>query len=101
MRVSVRLGEPLWRAVGERSVVVELAQPVATVAEVIAALEAAYPRFRAEWGPHTVDAGDDPILGRFVVFVDDRLVPAGELPTLRLGDGAALMLVSPLAGGAR
>jgi hypothetical protein len=99
--VTVRLGEPLWRAVGERSVLVELPQAEATVAEVIAALEAAYPRFRAEWGPQTADPGDDPILGRFVVFVDDRLIAAGELPALRLGDGAALMLVSPLAGGAR
>jgi molybdopterin converting factor small subunit len=100
VRVTVRLGEPLWRAVGERSVALDLPRSEATIAEVIAVLEAAYPRFRAEWGPHTVEAGDDPILGRFVVFVDDQLVQASELPALRVRDGAALMLVSPMAGGA-
>lgn len=101
MRVRVRFSEPIWRAVGERQVELALPGDECSVAELIAGLEAAYPRFEQEWGVHVVDAGDDPILGRFVVFLDGNAVQGPALPGLRLRDGAEVMLVSPMAGGAR
>ena len=101
MRVSVRFSEPMWRAVGERRVELELPGSDTSVANLIAAVEAAYPRFQQEYGVHVVDAGDDPILGRFVVIVHGNALRPAELAGLRLADGADVMLVSPMAGGAQ
>ena len=99
MKVYVRFAEPLWRSIGERRIELELPGVECSVADLVAGLEAAYPRFREEWGPHTLDPGDDPILGRFVVFVSDQLISGPELPGVVLRDGADVMLISPLAGG--
>ena len=81
MRVSVRLGEPYFRQAGVRQFDLELAAG-ATVAELMAAIEARFPALLEADVPPTVFIGDD-------------VAP----PDAPLADGSAATLVWAIAGG--
>jgi hypothetical protein len=85
MRVTVHLGEPLWRAVQQRFV--ELNLPAgALVADALAALTRCYPTL--------VDEMEDPEVS-WVCFVgDDQAERASPL-----SEGVTLHLLWPLSGG--
>ncbi len=98
MKVTVRLGEPLWRAIGQRRVTIEAPGSECTLPELLARLEAAYPQLRQELrgGPA---ADGDGVDYHFTFFLADRLVKPADMAQERVGDGAEVMIVLPMAGG--
>lgn len=85
MKVVFYLGEPFWRAVGQRQVEAQVEAP-ATVAQALAALAQAYPALAADL--QTAEAVP-------AVFVDDQAAEPGQL----VPPGARLHVVWPVSGG--
>lgn len=94
MRVMVRLGEPLWRAVGVQRLYLEFDEPPVTVAEVLSRLHAEYPDFAAAYRG---DAFKRPL--PYNVYVNARRVGAGEEGRRRLEDGDKVYFFLPAVGG--
>jgi molybdopterin converting factor small subunit len=94
MRITVKLGEPLWRQVGERTLQLQWARPSITVDGVLRRLEREYPGF----GP--AFRGDE--LGAvypYSLFVNSRLVRREHARQTRLQDGDKLFIFIPVVGG--
>src|SRR5512137_1824923 len=98
MRVSFKLGEPLWRSVGAREATLEVGAPEAasaTVGQALDALAAAYP-----------EAGKELRLGSkdsdfyYSLFVNDRLALFSKREAFTLKNGDEVSILLPLAGGA-
>ncbi len=84
MNVSLRLGEPFWRAVGEREV--ELSLPDgATVSDALRALGERCPAILPDLGGEITPA----------VFLEE----SEALPDLPLKPGDRLYIVWPVSGG--
>ncbi len=83
MKITVRLGEPFWRALGERQTVVALS-PGATVSEALKILWRRCPGLSAEWNP----AEAKPAL-----FLDDEVAQ----PDSRLRAGSTLHILWPVS----
>ena len=85
MKVTVRLGEPLWRQVGRREV--EMDVPASTrVCDLLGEVATAYPALRP-W----LDGSEVPPM----VFLDEVVAD----PATLLREGARPMLTWALAGG--
>lgn len=85
MKVTIRLGEPLWREVGRREV--EMDVPDTTrVGDLLGAMASAYPTLRP-W----LDGSEVPPM----VFLDEAVAD----PATPLREGARPMLTWALAGG--
>ena len=93
MVVEVRLGDPLWKAVGERQIRLELADGAA-VSDALAHLQAAYPQFGA-----ALEAGGTRLGVPFHFFVNRKLVKEGELAQYKLKSGDRLHILAPIVGG--
>jgi molybdopterin converting factor small subunit len=93
MVIEVKMGEPLWKAVGERRVALEV-EDGATVADALARLRAAYPQFGA-----ALDAGGTRMGIPFNFFVNRRLVKERELAQRKLKAGDTLHILAPIVGG--
>jgi len=94
MRITVKLGEPLWRQVGQRTLQMEWARPSITVDGVLRRLQRDYPGF----GP--AYRGDG--LGTaypYSLFINSRLVRRAEARKTVLGDGDKLFVFIPVVGG--
>jgi hypothetical protein len=94
--MHVKLGEPLWRAVGRRRLTQEWpAGATVTAADVLARLAAEYPGFAAAY------QGEG--LGRaapYRLFVDGApLAGRGPLSEVRLAEGQTLFILLPAIGG--
>jgi MoaD family protein len=90
MAVEVRVTSMLQRLVGGKSVVGE----GATVGELLANLEAAYPGFRAQI------SGEDGQLHRFVnIYLNDEDIRYLDALKTRLRDGDVVSILPALAGG--
>lgn len=85
MKITVRLGEPFWRTVGQRNVELTLGQG-ATVADALDALKQAHPTLADE-----LSSGE----GEATLFLEDEVAQ----PELPLRDGSKLYLVWPISGG--
>ncbi|HZU06793.1 MAG TPA: MoaD/ThiS family protein [Chloroflexota bacterium] len=96
MRVTVRLGEPLWRAVGQRRVEIEAPGERCTLPELVQRLEAAYPQLRAEL---SAGAAGDGVDYHFTFFLRDRMVKPADMAAEHVADGEEVMIVLPMAGG--
>ena len=95
MEFQVRMGDPLWRAVGQRRLTLSWpdgAPP--TIADVLAHLSAAYPGFSAA----LADAGLRQSYP-YRYFVDSRLVAPDDLARRTLRAGETLYIFLPAAGG--
>lgn len=95
MQILVRLGEPIWRAVEARRLTLEFDAQSLTVADVLAYLAAAYPNFASAY------RGD--ALGHawpYQLFVNARIVPAGQEASRYLNEGDKLFILLPAVGGA-
>jgi hypothetical protein len=99
MRVTVRLGEPVWRAVGQRRVEIEAPGDALSLPELVQRLEAAYPKLREELGIEGPGAEPDSLDYHYTFFLKDRMVKPREMTTERVGDGEEVMIVLPMAGG--
>lgn len=95
MLVEVKLGDPLWRTVGQKQVSLEL-NDGATVADALAQLRNIYPDFGAG-----LQAGG---AGRgipFNFFVNRKLVKDRDLAERKLKSGDVLYILAPIVGGVR
>jgi molybdopterin converting factor small subunit len=99
MKVTVRLGEPVWRAVGQRRVEIEAPGDTLSLPDLVQRLEAAYPKLRQELGSEDSDADPGSIDYHLTFFLKDRMVKPSEMATERVGDGEEVMIVLPMAGG--
>lgn len=93
MRVTVRAGEPLWRAFGQHRISIDLPAS-ATLADLLAALAETYPDFARRY------LGED--LGHphpYRLFVNFRQVDDPDLANQHLHDGDTVHIVIPIAGG--
>jgi molybdopterin converting factor small subunit len=85
MKVTVRLGEPLWRQIGERETEIELPEP-ARVGDLVSHLAARFPDLRP-W----LDGDEVPP----TVFLGEAVAD----PETLLHDGDRPLLAWALAGG--
>jgi len=94
IRVTVRFGEPLRKAVGHYRIEIPLAGPASVddfilhLAEIFAGFESSY---------------SGQVMGRdypYEVFVNHRHVPKEEYGQFGLGDGDVIHIIIPIAGGA-
>ena len=90
MQINVRLGEPLWRAVGRRRVALDWEDAgQATVADVLARLAAEYPAFAAAYAA-----------APYRLFVDAVPVnTSASSPGPLLSDVQTLYILLPAVGG--
>lgn len=90
IRIQVKLGEPLWRAVGSRRLALEWpAGTEVTVADVLARLTAEHPAFAQAFAS-----------APYRLFVDAEPVNATSLPPgPHLADGQTLFILLPAIGG--
>ena len=99
MKVTVKLGEPLWRSVGQRRVQIEAPGSDCTLPDLLQQLERAYPQLREELQTSGDSATGDGVDYHFTFFLKDRLVKPAEMAGQRVGDGEEVMIVLPMAGG--
>jgi len=85
MNLTVHLGEPFWRAIGQREVALSLL-PGVTVAEALAALTEQYPALSAE-----LNNGE----AQPTVFVNNQMAEAQTA----LCENATVHIVWPVSGG--
>ncbi|MFN8496582.1 MAG: MoaD/ThiS family protein [Anaerolineae bacterium] len=93
IQVKVKLGEPLWRAVGQREVEVTLDESSATVADVLVKL-AEGPGFRDAYDAHAAGVGIP-----YALFVDDKAIPVAAASETPVANGQTLRILLPIAGG--
>ncbi len=93
MVIEVKMGDPLWKVVGQRQITLEL-DDGATVADALAHLQTAYPNFRA-----TLKAGGTQLGVPFNFFVNRKLVKEEDLTNRKLKAGDTLHILAPIVGG--
>jgi sulfur carrier protein ThiS len=93
MEIVVKMGDPLWKTVGQREIALELGGG-ATVADVLAHLRAVYPGFGA-----TLEAGGTRLGVQFNFFVNRKLVKDEDLDQRKLKAGDTLHILAPIVGG--
>jgi len=93
MVIEVKMGDPLWRIVGEQRIELELAEG-ATVADALERLDRAYPGFGA-----ALQAGGTQLGVPFNFFVNRKLVRETHLGQHRLKAGDRLYILAPIVGG--
>jgi len=94
VKVTVKLGEPLWRQVGKRTLQLEWTQPSVTVAEVLRRLETEHPGFGPAFRGEGLKAAYP-----YNLFVNARLVRLEQAETTPLQDGDKLYIFIPVVGG--
>jgi DNA-3-methyladenine glycosylase len=95
MEFQVRMGDPLWRAVGQRRLTIAWAdESPPTIADVLAHLSVTYSDFEAA----LADAGLRQAYP-YRYFVDSRLVAVADLASRTLRAGETLYIFLPAAGG--
>lgn len=97
MKVTVRLGEPVWRAIGQRRVEIEAPGAACTLAELLERLVSAHPKLTGELCGDGNGAGS--LDYHFTFFLHDRLVKPADMAGQQVGDGEEVMIVLPMAGG--
>lgn len=93
IHVKVKLGEPLWRVVGQREVEVALDESGATVADVLLKL-AEQPGFRDAYDAHAAGVGVP-----YALFVDEKAIPEAAVSATPVADGQTVRILLPIAGG--
>lgn len=88
--LSVRLGEPVWRAVGQRRLSLRLSVPH-TVAHALEELTARYPSVQEEFKGDTYT--------RYQLFVNARPVSWSHTDSYKVKEGDTLYIFPPAAGG--
>ena len=96
MKITVKLGAPLSRVVGESKVTLTLPEG-ATAATVLAELGSRYPGFDAGLKGQGLRVPLDQI--PYALFVNARLVPLDRAAMTPLRNGDRLSLFLPVAGG--
>lgn len=94
MRIFVKIGEPLWRTVGSRSLTLEWSDPTVTVAMALDRLQREYPDF----GP--IFRGEIQRLTlAYQVFVNTHMVKEDVWSQTEMKDADKLFIFLPAVGG--
>jgi sulfur carrier protein ThiS len=93
MVIEVKMGDPLFRAVGEQRISLELSD-VATVADALARLSDKYPDFAP-----ALEAGGTQLGVPFNYFVNRKWVKDRDLARHKLKSGDTLHILAPIVGG--
>ena len=96
MRITVKLGAPLSKVVGESKVTLSMSAG-ATVADVLDALRARYPDFQEGLKGKGLRRPPDRV--PYTLFVNARSVSLERAETIHLRDGDQMYLFLPAAGG--
>ena len=102
MIVNLRLGEPIWRKINQRELVVEWDVAGSTVSEFLSEVGKRYPDLAQELplqpprGP-TREPLDADIY--YSIFVNGRQVRWSEVRQTFLSDGDEVLIILPLSGG--
>jgi molybdopterin converting factor small subunit len=91
MRVTVKVGEPLRSAVGERRVALELPKG-ATVADLLSSLADRYPGFRHQFYEREIDLP-------YALFLNDDQIRLDKVEETPVSEGDTLFIFLPVAGG--
>jgi len=94
MQLSVKLGEPLWRHVGQRTLQLEWDQPSVTLAQVLRRLEAEHPGFGPAFRGEDLSASYP-----YALFINARLTRLEGAEGTQLWDGDKLFIFIPVVGG--
>jgi sulfur carrier protein ThiS len=94
MVIEVKMGDPLWRIMGEQRIKMELVDG-STVAEALAYLRTTYPDLGA-----ALEAGGTQLGVPFNYFVNRKLVKDRDLAQHMLKTGDTLYILAPIVGGA-
>ena len=95
MVIEVKMGEPLWKAVGEQQIRLELGER-ATVADALAQLRSTYPGFGT-----ALEAGGTQPGVPFNYFVNRRWIKDRDLARHELEEGDKLYILAPIVGGGK
>lgn len=96
MQVTVRVGDPLWRKLGRRRLVVDCKANEVSAAQVLAQLAAAYPEAAADILPDGTSVAERL---PYHLFVNHRKVPWDQADRVWLRDGDELVLFLVVVGG--
>lgn len=95
MKIMVRLGEPIWRFVGQRRVQLEFEEQTVSVADVLARLKAAYPGFASSYRGDGLGYASP-----YNLFVNARIVSRDQESQWLLAEGDQVFVFLPAVGGA-
>jgi sulfur carrier protein ThiS len=93
MVIEVKMGDPLWRIVGQQRVKLELADG-STVSDALTNLRTTYPDFGS-----ALEAGGTRLGVPFNFFVNRKLVKDRDLAQHKLNTGDTLYILAPIVGG--
>ena len=94
MQISVKLGEPLWRVVGSRTLRLEWPEADVTLADVVQRLYDDYEGFAVAFSGKSLNA-DHP----YRLFVNAHLVALDHAASTALKDGDRVYVFIPVVGG--
>ena len=96
MEINIKLGEPLWRAVGQRRLQIAWSDDSPpTIADLLAYLQGNYAGFAQALA--TVDGITH--VNPYQFFIDSRIVAAQAIGSRRLRAGETVYIFLPAAGG--
>ncbi len=93
MVIEVKMGDPLWQAVGQRQIELELTDGT-TVADALVHMRVTYPDFGV-----ALEAGGTRLGVPFSFFVNRKLVKDRNLDQHKLKAGDTLHILAPIVGG--
>lgn len=93
MRILLRLDEPAWRRIGQRTLTLELEGTNCTLGDLIAELGRRFPGIDMEL------AGQNGDMVPYSLFLNDESVRWAEVGQVSVKDGDCLRVILPIAGG--
>jgi molybdopterin converting factor small subunit len=93
MQITIHLGEPAWRLVKQKKILVCLDGETRTVADVIAELGKQFAGLGAELRGQTGD------FVPYALFLNDAQVRWAEIENTRVKEGDSVRVLLPIAGG--
>lgn len=91
MLITLKLGEPIWKLVGEKSTKLEL-EGVETLGDVFAEMNRRYPNFVAQARSGEFDLP-------YTLFVNDTMVPWEKLDRTPVKSGDKIFIFMAVSGG--
>lgn len=94
MDVHLLLGEPIWRKINQREVIIEHLTPGISIKDFFLELSNRYPELTEELFCHSGD-----IDFHFAVFLNGNQLDWSEKNFISLSNGDQIMILMPLSGG--
>ncbi len=94
MRIKVRMGEPLWRAVRQKMITLALPDKDNTLADVLETLVAAYPNLEGE-----LHGSGERREFYYTLFLNGQIASFSERAKVPVQEGDEVLILLPVAGG--